>query len=186
MKILKFVLFRYFFVIVIHFREKLDRLMGKTILFNLENTGINCHIEGYGRIYEKEKLYIGNHVSIGRNFFIRCRSNISIGDYTHISRNVTIHSANHNIHGDLLPYDHTLLSKPIVIGSYVWVGMNVSILSGVTIGDGAVIGMGSVVSKDVDPGEIVVGQGQRTVSTRNLEHTKYLVSNNKFLKISNE
>jgi len=41
------------------------------------------------------------------------------------------------------------LSKPIVIGNNVWVGMNCIILKGVTIGANAIIAAGSVVTKDV-------------------------------------
>ena len=44
-----------------------------------------------------------------------------------------------------------------IIGNDVWTGANVVVLKGVTIGDGAVIGAGSVVTKDVPPYAIVVG-----------------------------
>ncbi|MHC0443739.1 hypothetical protein ACWA1B_23775, partial [Flavobacterium sp. 3-210] len=36
-------------------------------------------------------------------------------------------------------------SKPILIKSYAWIGMNCIILKGVTIGEGAIVGAGSVV-----------------------------------------
>ena len=51
--------------------------------------------------------------------------------------------------------------KPIKIGNDVFIGANVTILDGVTIGDGAVIGAvigaGAVVSKDIPPYAIAVG-----------------------------
>ena len=43
----------------------------------------------------------------------------------------------------------------IVIGNDVWIGSHAIILGGVTIGDGAVIAAGAVVTKDVEPYEIV-------------------------------
>lgn len=46
---------------------------------------------------------------------------------------------------------------PIVVQDDVWIGQNALILSGVTIGQGAVIGACSVVSKDVPPYAIYVG-----------------------------
>ena len=46
---------------------------------------------------------------------------------------------------------------PITIGADVWIGHGSIILSGVTIGQGAVIGAGSVVSKDVPPYAIFLG-----------------------------
>ena len=48
-------------------------------------------------------------------------------------------------------------AKPIVIGDNVWVGGNVVILGGVTIGDNVVIGAGSVVTKDIPPNSLAVG-----------------------------
>lgn len=47
--------------------------------------------------------------------------------------------------------------KLIEIGNDVWIGTNAVILSGVHIGDGAVVGAGAIVTKDVEPYEIVGG-----------------------------
>ncbi len=43
------------------------------------------------------------------------------------------------------------------IGSDVWIANNVMILNGVSIGHGAVVGCGSIVTKDVEPYSICVG-----------------------------
>jgi acetyltransferase-like isoleucine patch superfamily enzyme len=45
----------------------------------------------------------------------------------------------------------------IVIEDDVWIGFNVIILSGVTIGRGAVIGAGSIVTRDIPPYSVAVG-----------------------------
>ncbi len=45
----------------------------------------------------------------------------------------------------------------VVIGNDVWIGSGASILSGITIGDGAIIGARTVVSRDVEPYSVVVG-----------------------------
>ncbi|MEZ4897630.1 MAG: acyltransferase [Saprospiraceae bacterium] len=168
----------------IRIKEFNDRMIGHTILSQLENKGKHCMFEGYGKIYKPNKLKIGNHVFIGRNFFIRSDGGILIGDYTHISRNVTIHTVNHNISGGMLPYDKSEIKKEVIIGNYVWIGMNVSILSGVTIGDGAVVGMGAIVSKNVNPGEIIVSSQQRVIGNRDHNHTNSLLKQNMFLKLN--
>lgn len=58
------------------------------------------------------------------------------------------------------------LSKPFgkrgnrgdtIAGNDVWIGQNAAILPGVHIGDGAIIGANAVVSKDVPPYAIAVG-----------------------------
>ena len=61
---------------------------------------------------------------------------------------------------------HPTGKGPVIIGNDVWIGRNALILSGVTIGDGAVIGANSVVSKDVEPYALVVGNPARVVKKR--------------------
>ena len=53
-----------------------------------------------------------------------------------------------------------------VIGNDVWIGMWVTIYSGVTIGDGAVIAGNSVVTKSVPPYAVVAGNPARIVKYR--------------------
>ena len=58
------------------------------------------------------------------------------------------------------------LKGDTVIGNDVWIGQNAVILPGVHIGDGAIIGANSVVSKNVEPYEIVAGNPIRTIRKR--------------------
>lgn len=164
----------------------MDRALGAACLSKVRHKGARCTFEGDGRIIDPDQLFLGDDIYIGRNFFIRASGDIYVGSNTHISRNVTLHTVNHNINGSLLPYDHTNVLKPIRIGSYVWIGMNCAVLPGVTIGDGAIIGMGTVVAKDVPTGAIVVGAAQREVGHRDFELTKKLVKSGHFLRIKNK
>lgn len=132
--------------------------MGKGVFFN-----------GLINLIFPEGLTLGNNVHIGRNAHFDCRGGVVIGDHTHISRNVTIYSTNHDYEGDLIPYNSDLIRKSVIIGKGVWIGMNVSILPGVKIGDGAIIAMGSVISKDVPAGKIAVSNQQRLIAKRNME-----------------
>lgn len=52
------------------------------------------------------------------------------------------------------------------IGNDVWIGKGAMILSGVTIGDGAIVGARAVVSRDVPPYAVVVGNPARQVKMR--------------------
>ena len=45
----------------------------------------------------------------------------------------------------------------IIIGNDVWIGENVTLLGDVTIGDGVIIGYGTVISKNIPPYAVVVG-----------------------------
>lgn len=56
--------------------------------------------------------------------------------------------------------------KAIVIGEGAFIGARVTILPGVRIGRGAAVGAGAVVSRDVAPGAIVVGNPAREIRRR--------------------
>jgi len=61
---------------------------------------------------------------------------------------------------------HPTSRGDIVIGHDVWIGAYATVLSGVTIGHGAVVGAGSVVTRDVDPYGVVVGNPAHLVRHR--------------------
>ncbi len=57
-------------------------------------------------------------------------------------------------------------SRKTVIGHDVWIGYNATIQGNLTIGNGAVIGSMAVVTKDVEPYTIVVGNPARAIKAR--------------------
>ena len=61
------------------------------------------------------------------------------------------------------------IEKPIIIGKNVWIGTGAIILPGITLGDHAIIGAGSVVTKDVPPETIVVGNPAKYLRKVELE-----------------
>jgi len=56
-------------------------------------------------------------------------------------------------------------AKPITIEDSVWIGAHSIVLPGVTIGYGSVIGAASVVTHDIPPGVLAVGNPARPVRT---------------------
>ena len=56
-------------------------------------------------------------------------------------------------------------SKPVVIGEHVWLGKGVNVMKGVTIGEHATVGLGSIVTKDIPPHSIAVGNPAKVVKT---------------------
>lgn len=56
-------------------------------------------------------------------------------------------------------------AKPIKVGNNVWIGGGVNILSGVNIGDNVVIGAGSVVTKDIPPNSVAVGNPCKVIKS---------------------
>jgi len=143
---------------------------GRRLKGKLRRCGNNFRVGGRVVITDPSKVVVGNNVGITGNCYFSTEGGLIIGDNVHISRNVTIYTQSHNYEGVCLPYDDTLILKPVIIGKNVWIGMNVSIIPGVRIGDGAIIGLGTVVSRDVPALAIVVGQPHRIVKFRDRTH----------------
>lgn len=101
---------------------------------------------------------------------------LSIGSYCSISEDVRfILGGNHNyLSLTTFPLKVMLGQEPreagtkgeISIGDDVWIGTGAVILSGVKVGQGAIIGAAAVVSRDVPPYAIVVGNPARIVKFR--------------------
>jgi acetyltransferase-like isoleucine patch superfamily enzyme len=87
---------------------------------------------------------------------------IIIGAHVAVGPDVKIYAAGH---------DHATLNlretaATINIGDRVWIGGASIILPGVEIGEGAVIGAGSIVSRNVPPYSIAVGNPARVIKQR--------------------
>ena len=61
-----------------------------------------------------------------------------------------------------------LITKPITIGKYAFIGARAMILPGVCIGERAIIGAMSVVSKDIPDNQIVAGNPTKKIGDRSL------------------
>lgn len=127
-------------------------------------------INSRSRFPFKENIEMGDHVWIGHNCMFNAEGGIHIGEGTIISDEVVILSYMHNYeNATMIPYDEVNLLRPVVIGSYVWIGYRAMISPGVTIGEGAIIAMGAVVTKDVEAGAIVGGNPARIIKKRDMK-----------------
>ena len=117
---------------------------------------------------------IGSRTFIGGSSLV-CANKIDVGDDVLLSWGCTI--ADHDSHSlvfserssDVLnwmrgekDWSH-VRSSPIRICDKVWIGFNCIILKGVTIGEGAVVGAGSVVTRDIPPYSVAVGNPARVI-----------------------
>lgn len=145
--------------------------------------GESLHLEGKIKLIYPENLTLGRNVHIGANAFINCKGGVTIGEHTVLSRHVIIYSYDHNFKQcDHLPFDGEAIDRPVHIGRYVWVGMNVTITPGTNIGDGAIIGMGTVLSGNIPDNAIVVSAKTRIVGYRDEERTSKLAQEERFYK----
>ena len=120
--------------------------------------GIDCNIS--------ENVFIENNVQIGNR--VTVKNGVQIWDGVIIEDDVFI-GPNATFTNDRFPRskksDFTLETIRISMGASI--GANATILPGVVIGKGAMVGAGAVVTKNVDPFTVVVGNPARKV--RNLD-----------------
>ena len=104
----------------------------------------------------------GNLTSIGNRSWVYALDKIKIGEKTCIGEQVKLLAGYH----DITTWTFAFKTKPITIGSCVWIATGATVLPGVTIGDGAVVAAGSVVTKDVEPWTVVGGNPAKFLKKR--------------------
>ncbi len=110
----------------------------------------------------------GHHVHFGKNVYLNFNctfvddTHIYVGDYTMFGPNVVLATAGHPILPELREKAYQY-NMPIHIGKNCWLGAGVIVLPGVTVGDNTVIGAGSVVTKDIPPNCVAVGNPCRVL-----------------------
>jgi acetyltransferase-like isoleucine patch superfamily enzyme len=73
----------------------------------------------------------------------------------------------------------------LIIENDVWIGAFAVIFSGVTIGNGSIIGAGAVITKDVSPYSVVIGNPQREIKKRFSEEKIKILQESKWWELSN-
>lgn len=122
-------------------------------------------------------MEFANHLEMGVNSFINydCimlnNAMVKLGDNVLVGPKVSFYTAMHPI--DAKQREQWLVyAKPITVEDNVWIGGSVTILGGVTIGKNAIVGAGAVVTKDVEPNTIVVGNPARVLRKITAEDSK--------------
>jgi acetyltransferase-like isoleucine patch superfamily enzyme len=113
-------------------------------------------------------LKIGNECFIGE-VEIAVHDAVTIGDRVCVNDGAKILTASH----DVISSSWDTVRRPVVIEDYVWIATSAIILPGVKIGKGAVVGAGAVVSKNVEPYTIVVGNPARSVGSQRANPLNY-------------
>jgi acetyltransferase-like isoleucine patch superfamily enzyme len=114
-------------------------------------------------------FFAGNNITIGRNTviardcyfdgrlgFIEVRNNVSIAPEAYIL------TMSHSVNSPT--FDAVV--KTVVIEDYVWIGARVMILPGVIAGEGCVLAAASVITKSVNPYDVVAGSPAKKIGER--------------------
>lgn len=103
---------------------------------------------------------IGNYVSIASGFVIGLGHPMNLLTASPVAWRTWL--PNCPFEGSVSDYKYELTS----IGSDVWIGAKVIVKAGVVIGNGAIIGAGSVVTRDIPPFTVAVGNPCRVIRDR--------------------
>lgn len=117
--------------------------MNYSVMEKYSYIGYNCFVLN---------AHIGSFVSIADN----CRIGGASHPIERVSGSPVFHKGKNILKKNFADFENHE-AENITIGNDVWIGAGATVMSGVTIGTGAVIGAGSIVTKDVPPYEIWVG-----------------------------
>lgn len=168
-----------------HFTEKMMRGGAmRFIVYNISEIpshhvrrtlyrGIGCHLADNVIVYHGAEirhpwdLVIGKGSIIGDNALLDARCKLTIGENVNLSSNVSVYTQQHDYRDSWFRCPSPEERKMSVeIEDRVWIGSNVTVLPGVTIGEGAVCCAGSVVTKDVEPYDVVAGIPAKKIGER--------------------
>jgi putative colanic acid biosynthesis acetyltransferase WcaF len=113
-------------------------------------------------IYFPWNLTVGDWSAIGEEAFIYNLGPVTLGEKVTISHRAQLCAGTH----DYTQPDLPLLKPPIVIHSHAWICADAFVGPGITIGEGVIVGARAVVTKNVEPWTIVVGNPAKVVKKR--------------------
>jgi len=156
-----------YLLVRIFYRKRLSTnglgMFGSDLTFIVNSEGSvsldkRCIIDRGCFIQSRGKLIIGTHFFLNSFGRIVCHDSITIGDNVTVASGVSILDHDHNYQLDQNTMRlHGYKSKPVVIGSNVWVGEKVTILKGVSIGSNSIIAAGAVVTQAIPERSIAAG-----------------------------
>ena len=122
----------------------------------LAEVGENCYVEPPLHANWGCHTHFGNNVYANFNLTLVDDTDIFVGDNVMFGPNVVLATAGHPVDPELRRRV-AQFNLPVHIGNNVWLGAGVVVLPGVRIGDNSVIGAGSVVTKDIPPNVVALG-----------------------------
>lgn len=130
--------------------------------------GTSVMSNSYLYAHDGGRLEIGSRCSFNHNVLLGAAGGeIIIGNDVLIGPNVVLRAADHEFSDASVPIRNQGHRRgKIVIGDNVWLAANVVVTSDVTIGSGCVVGAGSIVTHDLPPMSICVGNPARQIRSR--------------------
>ena len=153
-----------------------ERIRTMALLLKFNMTGDKCILEEvFGRKmdgvtifaplhcnYGDNRVKFGSRVFINYNCTFQPAGGLEIGDDVFIGSDVGIYTTNHPLDPEERAAGKAT-TRPVKIGSKVWIGGGAIILPGVEIGEGTTIGAGSVVTRSIPARCVAVGNPAKVI-----------------------
>lgn len=130
--------------------------------------GRKVHVYPGVRIWAPWNLEIGDESGVGDGAVLYSQGKITIGRRAVISQGTHLCGGTHDYERAGSP----LVTKPITVGSYVWIAAEAFVHPGVTIHEGAVVGARSVVTRDVPAWMVCAGHPCQALKPRQWRPTE--------------
>lgn len=148
-----------FSLIAYKFYCKIGQVRANYYKLILGGVGEGFIINGRPLIFQPEKIFIGDHVTINNGVTIAPRGKVTISDYVVMSRGSQITAGeldtSHWADDGFKQAEH--IEKPVFLGEGTWLCVNSIVLPGVSIsGKGVIVAAGAVVTHDVTEDYVIV------------------------------
>lgn len=122
-------------------------------------------INAMNRSDDQVSLLIGDSCFIGRRNYFNVGGSLILKDFCLTSLDCRFIGSSHGMDTPFVPYlaTETVAIDIIEVGVNCWMGCGVTVLAPVRIGYGSIIGAASVVTKDVPPFSIAVGNPAKVI-----------------------
>jgi putative colanic acid biosynthesis acetyltransferase WcaF len=126
--------------------------------------GPSCLILPGFKVLIPWNLILEDHVAIGRKVEVYNHAMVRIDRMTVISQYSMLCTSSHDYSDITMP----LTYRPIKVGSECWIAADAFVGPGVNVGNGAVVGARAVVTRDVAPWTVVIGNPAKFLRSREI------------------
>ena len=184
---------------------ELHPLLSRSIIFSVEEAMLSI-LRSIKRLLIRRVIYFGKEhdylrsqgVKVGRNCHFSLKHVhlgsepwlVQIGDNVTITRGVSFitHDGSTRLfraqYPDVLNKKFGNVYAPIIVHDNCFIGVNTIVMPGVTIGPDSIVGAGSIVTRDVPPRTIAVGNPAKVIKTLDDYIARHL-ENHLIVKASN-
>jgi putative colanic acid biosynthesis acetyltransferase WcaF len=124
--------------------------------------GPNCHVYAKCTIWAPWNLRCDEGACIADGAVVYNAAPVHLGSHAIVSQDAYLCTAGHDVDAP----DFPMITAPISIGAYAWIGARACVLPGVTVHEGAVLGLGALASKDLEAWQVYAGVPARRIRQR--------------------